>query len=176
MDDSALVIVTAGVFALSLFGLAATTRLRGTQVTHRVSLLHILCLPIILAAIFAFLDWLFPPGDEADQMAYAIALSVVATFWWYRTSLHMGNVQGGAITKAAYLTTTVLFAYLSPVFICVYIMALSMDTVRPPLPKSPMVIGLAMSSTLFCSVFVTTRCVTTGRLSTENDGEPKNCT
>jgi hypothetical protein len=179
MDDTfvtALVTVTLATFALSFFGLAPTARLRRTAVTHRISLLHILCLPMILAAIFAFLEWLFPPGDDADQMQYALAFSAVAIFWWYRTSLRMGSVRRGAITKGAYLTTTVLFAYLSPALNCMYVMLLTMDNVRPPPPKSPLVIGLTASATLFCIVFLTTWYVTIGRSLKKIDGEPENCT
>lgn len=74
MDDmlvTAIITITFATLVLSFFGLAPTARLRRTAVTHRISLLHLLCLPLIFAAIFAFLEWLFPPAGSHLHVRHA---------------------------------------------------------------------------------------------------------
>ena len=165
------VIIVAAIltFTLSLMGLLPTARLR-KQPTGPMRLIHLLSLPVIVAMIYVYLDWVFPYRDETDRLGYTIGCSLVATFWWFKVARRT-NAVNDSVAVSLYVTSTVLFGFLCPLMVFFNVFPL-FENIRPAAAKTPLILGFVAHVVLYILVFPTTHWFTTVARHSSNTGEP----
>ncbi|WP_146394882.1 hypothetical protein [Planctomycetes bacterium CA13] len=162
------VFATIFTWAVSLLGLFPTSRLR-RQPRGPVRLIHLFSLPLIVAVIYAYLDWAVPQNQhDTDRLGYTIGCSLVAVFWWL---IICRRVQGAdrPFAVSLYLTSTVLFGFLCPLMMF-YNLFLLFD--RVTLPKTPLVLGFVAHLVLYIVAFLATYWFTRIMDHANNHGEP----
>jgi hypothetical protein len=172
MDDNLFAVTMVAsilTFVLSLFGLLPTSRLRA-QPTGPLRIVHLLALPVIVAMIYVYLDWVFPNGDKTDRLGYTIGCSLVATFWWFRVARRTQSVDD-SVAISLYVVSTVLFGFLCPLMIFFNTFPLFAN-VRPAAAKAPLILGFVAHLGLYILVLLTTYWFTTVARRKNKTGEP----
>ena len=137
-------------FVLSVAGLFPVARLF-TLRKGRLRLIHLLSLQVVAAVVYAYVTSFLPERARGGELPLLIAFILVATFWWQFLARWTVEIRD-SISVLFYLSSTVLFAFLSPIMIALNGRSL-FERVHPTMSPAPILFVVLIHAGLYFSAY-----------------------